>query len=160
MVRDFTQAKKEEIENVLESIDDREWKSFMAWCGGRAADFGDWADRLGISSYTRQIDDYQNRIRELNDDVRRQVDIAFEGAAEADRGYAGIFRRHAETVREQIRTVQTMLQVMQSANRMGTDIKVMVHGMNPQPESSRTERLESGRRVLLNCLKARGSRTA
>lgn len=160
MVRDFTQAKKEEIENVLESIDAREWKSFMAWCGGRASGFGDWADRLGISSYTRQIDDYQNRIRELNDDVRRQVDIAFEGAAEADRGYAGIFRRHAETVREQIRTVQTMLQVMQSANRMGTDIKVMVHGMNPQPESSRTERLEGGRRVLLNCLKARGSRTA
>ena len=151
MVRDFTQAKKEEIENVLESIDDREWKSFMAWCGGRAAGFGDWADRLGISSYTRQIDNYQNRIRELNDDVRRQVDIAFEGAAEADRGYAGIFRRHAETVRE-----QTMLQVMQSANRTGVDIKALVHGMRPQPKGSREERLESGRRALLNHLQARG----
>ncbi len=156
MVRDFTEAKREEIEKALESIDGGEWKSFMEWCGGRAAGFGDWADRLGISSYTRQIDDYQNRIREINDDVRRQVDIAFEGVAEADRGYAGIFRRHAETVREQIRTVQTMLQVMQSANRTGVDIKALVRGMRPQLEGSREERLESGRRALLNHLQARG----
>ena len=156
MTREFTQAKKDEIENALASIDDREWKSFMEWCGGRAVGFGDWADRLGIFSYTRQIDNYQNRILELNDDVRRQVDIAFEGAAEADRGYAGIFRRHAETVREQIKTVQTMVQVMQSANRTGVDIKALVHGMRPQPESSRAERLESGRQVLKNYLKARG----
>ena len=156
MVRDFTEAKREEIEKALESIDGGEWKSFMEWCGGRAAGFGDWADRLGISSYTRQIDDYQNRIREINDDVRRQVDIAFEGVAEADRGYAGIFRRHAETVREQIRTVQTMLQVMQSANRTGVDIKALVHGMRPQPEGSREERIESGRGVLLNHLQVRG----
>ncbi len=156
MIRDFTQAKREEIKNALESIDGGEWKSFMQWCGGRTAGFGDWADRLGISSYTRQIDDYQNRIREINDDVRRQVDIAFEGAAEADRGYAKIFRRHAETVREQMRTVQTMLQVMQSANRTGVDIKALVHGMRPQPEGSREERLESGRRALLIHLQARG----
>ena len=156
MVRDFTEAKREEIEKALESIDGGEWKSFMEWCGGRAAGFGDWADRLGISSYTRQIDDYQNRIREINDDVRRQMDIAFEGAAEADRGYAGIFRRHAETVREQIRTVQTMLQVMQSANRTGVDIKALVHGMRPQPEGSREERIESGRGVLMNHLQVRG----
>lgn len=157
MIRDFTQAKREEIKNALESIDGGEWKSFMQWCGGRTAGFGDWADRLGISFYTRQIDDYQNRIREINDDVRRQVDIAFEGAAEADQGYAGIFRGHAETVREQMRTVQTMLQVMQSANRTGVDIKALVHGMRPQPEGSREEQLESGRRALLNHLQVRGN---
>ena len=84
------------------------------------------------------------------------MDIAFEGAAEADRGYAGIFRRHAETVREQIRTVQTMLQVMQSANRTSVDIKALVHGMRPQPKGSHEERLESGRKALLNHLQARG----
>ncbi len=156
MIRDFTEAKREEIEKALESIDGGDWKSFIEWCGGRAAGFGDWADRLGISSYTRQIDDYQNRIREINDDVRRQVDIAFEGAAEADQGYAGIFRGHAETVREQMRTVQTMLQVMQSANRTGVDIKALVHGMRPQPEGSREERIESGRGVLMNHLQVRG----
>lgn len=36
------------------------------------------------------------------------------------------------------------------------DIKALVHGMRLQPESSRAERLESGRRVLMNYLKARG----
>ena len=49
-----------------------------------------------------------------------------------------------------------MLQVMQSANRTGVDIKALVHGMRPQPKGSREERLESGRRALLNHLQARG----
>lgn len=35
------------------------------------------------------------------------------------------FRGHAETVQGQKRGVQTMLQVMQSANRNGTDIRTM-----------------------------------
>lgn len=51
---------------------------------------------------------------------------------------------------------QLLVQVMQSANRTGVDIKALVHGMRLQPESSRAERLESGRRVLMNYLKARG----
>ncbi|MFG6358878.1 MAG: hypothetical protein K1W26_18970, partial [Acetatifactor sp.] len=38
----------------------------------------------------------------------------------------------------------------------GVDIKALVHGMRPQPEGSREERIESGRRVLMNHLQARG----
>ena len=124
----FFKSQKEELYRALEQIDDNEWKPFMAWCGGRTAEFGEWADRLGISTYTRQVDNYQNRVQEINDSTRNQMDIAFEGAAETDRRYAQIFQGHAETVREQIRRVQTMLQVMQSANRNGTDIGTLTDG--------------------------------
>lgn len=40
MVRDFSQVKKEELYKALDLIDDREWKPFMEWCGGSAAEFG------------------------------------------------------------------------------------------------------------------------
>lgn len=156
MIRDFTQAKKEELYSALDRIDGREWRSFMTWCGGRAAGFGEWADRLGISSYTRRIDNYQNRILEINEDARNQVNVAFESVAEADRGYADIFRRHAETVREQIRRAQAMLQVMQSVNRAGSDMRTLVYGMRIHPEIPYAERLGNGKRVLQSYLKVRG----
>ena len=156
MVRDFSKAKKEELYRALELIDDREWKPFMAWCGGRTVEFGEWAERLSISTYTRQVDNYQNRVLEVNDSTRNQMDITFEGVAETDRRYAQIFQGHAETVREQIRRVQTMLQVMQSANRNGTDIRTITCGMNLHPEVSYMERFENAQRVLLSYLKVRG----
>lgn len=156
MVRDFSKAKKDELYRALELIDDREWKPFMAWCGGRTAEFGEWAERLSISTYTRQVDNYQNRVLEVNDSTRNQIDITFEGVAETDRRYAQIFQGHAETVREQIRRVQTMLQVMQSANRNGTDIRTITCGMNLHPDVSYMERIENGQRVLLSYLKVRG----
>ena len=156
MIRDFSKAKKEELYRALELIDDREWKPFMAWCGGRTAEFGEWAERLSISTYTRQVDNYQNRVLEVNDSTRNQIDITFESVAETDRRYAEIFQGHAETVREQIRRVQTMLQVMQSANRNGTDIRTITCGMNLHPEVSYMERLENAQRVLLRYLKVRG----
>ncbi len=156
MVRDFSKAKKEELYRALELIDDREWKPFMAWCGGRTVEFGEWADRLGISTYTRQVDNYQNMVLELNDSTRNQMDITFEGVAETDRRYAQIFQGHAETVREQIRRVQTMLQVMQSANRNGTDIRTITCGMNLHTEVSYMEQLENAQRILLSYLKVRG----
>ena len=54
MVRDFSQAKKEEIFRALDAIEGEEWKPFLEWCGGRAEEFGEWAERLGAASYTRE----------------------------------------------------------------------------------------------------------
>ncbi|MBD5536743.1 MAG: hypothetical protein HDQ99_14020 [Lachnospiraceae bacterium] len=156
MVRDFSQAKKEELSRALDLIDDREWKPFMEWCGGRAGEFGEWADRLGIASYTKQIDDYQNKVLEVSSSTREQMDIVFENTAETDRRYAEIFRGYAETVQEQIKRVQTMIQVMQSANRNGTEIKMTACGTDPQAGVPYEERLENGRRVLESYLKVRG----
>ena len=156
MIRDFSKGKKEELYRALDVIDDKEWKPFKVWCGGRVGEFGEWADRLGISSYTRQIENYQNRVLDTNRSTREQIDINFEGAIETDRRYGETFREHAETVREQIKRVQTMIQVMQSANRTGTDINMTFYGKDLQSGVSYEERLAYGQRVLLSYLKVRG----
>ena len=116
MARDFTQAKKEELSRALDLIDDGEWKPFMEWCGGRADEFGEWADRLGISSYTRRIDDYQNKVLEISSSTREQMDMVFENAAETDRRYAEIFRGYEEKVKEQIGIVEQMIKYFDSGN--------------------------------------------
>lgn len=116
MIRDFSNAKKEELYRNLEVIDNKEWRPFMIWCGGRAGEFGVWADKLGISSYTRQIDNYQNRVLNTNDSTRNQIDVIFENVGETDRRYAEIFCGYAETVKEQMARVQVMIQVMNTVN--------------------------------------------
>lgn len=85
MIRDFSTEKKEELYRALDVIDIQEWKSFREWCGGRKGEFGVWADKLGISSYTRQIDNYQNRILDTNNSTRNQIDVIFENVVETDR---------------------------------------------------------------------------
>lgn len=119
MIRDFSEEKKEELYRNLDVIDNKEWKPFMIWCGGRAGEFGVWADKLGISSYTKQIDNYQNRVLDINDSTRNQIDVIFENVAETDRRYAEILREYAETVKEQIARIQVMTEVMESINNSG-----------------------------------------
>ena len=119
MIRDFSNAKKEELYRNLDVIDNKEWRPFMIWCGGRAGEFGVWADKLGISSYTKQIDNYQNRVLNTNDSTRNQIDVIFENVTETDRRYAEIFCGHAETVKEQMARVQVMTEVMEVVNSSG-----------------------------------------
>ena len=65
----FYRRKKEELYRALEKIDDREWKSFRAWCGGRTADFGEWPERLAIYEY----EIFKNGDYERDEDMKRGV---------------------------------------------------------------------------------------
>lgn len=110
MIRDFSEEKRKELYDALEIVDNKEWKPFMAWCGGRAGEFGVWADRLGISSYTRWIDDYQNRILDTNNSTRNQIDTIFENVAEVDCRYMKIFQTYEKTVKNQIAIIDRMIE--------------------------------------------------
>lgn len=123
MTRDFSQAKKEEMFRALAAIEDQEWKPFLAWCGGKVAEFGEWPERLGITSYTRRMEEYRDRILEVNDDTRKRIEAVFEGAAEIDRRYAEIFREYAETVRGQVRKVEWMMEYLHSRTKLVLSMK-------------------------------------
>ena len=153
MIRDFSNAKKEELYRNLDVIDNKEWRPFMIWCGGRAGEFGVWADKLGISSYTKQIDNYQNRVLNTNDSTRNQIDVIFENVTETDRRYAEIFCGHAETVKEQMARVQVMTEVMGSACGIGLDNGVMLFEMEQDFVYQREKMISSGREILMRRLK-------
>ncbi len=73
MVREFSEEKRQEIFRMLDEIDNREWKSFVEWCGSSAEEFGDWPDKLSVSAYTRYVDEYHQKVLELNEMTRQRV---------------------------------------------------------------------------------------
>lgn len=156
MVRDFTERKREEIYEILDAIDHKEWKPFMTWCGGRAGDFGEWADKLGIPSYTRQIDNYQSRILETNESTRNQIDRIFANVAETDRRYAEIFRNHQEIVKEQMARVQAMTEAMRSASSTGHMRTMLLSEREEDSMSDREKRILSGQEILMRRLEGEG----
>lgn len=148
MIRDFSKGKKEELYRNLDVIDNKEWKPFMIWCGGRAGEFGVWADKLEISSYTRQIDNYQNRVLDTNNSTRNQIDVIFENVAEMDCRYVEILREYAETVKEQMTRIQVMTVVMGSACGIGFN-KGIVLLRTEETSLSQYKKMISSRRDIL-----------
>ena len=154
MIRDFSMEKKDELYRNLDVIDNKEWKPFMIWCGGRAGEFGEWADKLGISSYTNQIDTYQNRVLDTNNSTRNQIDVIFENVAETDRRYAEILRECAENVKEQIARIQVMTEVMESACGIGLYNGIILFEMEQNSVSQRVEMILKGREILMRRLES------
>ena len=114
MVREFSEEKRQEIFRMLDEIDQREWKSFMEWCGSRAEEFGDWPDKLAVSAYTRYVDEYHEKVLEINEMTRQQVNTVFENVAEIDARYAARMRECQEKIKGQIAIVRTMTEFMDS----------------------------------------------
>lgn len=114
MVREFSEEKRQEIFRMLDEIDQREWKSFMEWCGSRAEEFGDWPDKLAVNAYTRYVDEYHEKVLEINEMTRQQVNTVFENVAEIDARYAARMRECQEKIKEQIAIVRTMTEFMDS----------------------------------------------
>ncbi len=114
MVREFSEEKRQEIFRMLDEIDNREWKSFMEWCGSSAEEFGNWPDKLAVSAYTRYVDKYHERVLETNEITRNRVNTVFENVAEIDTRYAGRMRECQEKIKEQIAMVRTMTEFMES----------------------------------------------
>ncbi len=114
MVREFSEEKRQEIFRALDEIDNREWKSFMEWCGSSAEEFGDWPDKLAVSAYTRYVDEYHQKVLELNEMTRQRVNTVFENVAEIDARYAARMRECQKKIKEQIAMVHTMTEFMQS----------------------------------------------
>lgn len=114
MVREFSEEKRQEIFRLLDEIDMKDWKSFMEWCGSRKEEFGDWPDKLSVSAYTRYVDQYHEKVLEINEMTRQQVNTVFENVAEIDARYAARMREHREKVKEQIAIVKTMTEFMDS----------------------------------------------
>ncbi len=128
MVREFSEEKRQEIFRMLDEIDNREWKSFMEWCGSSAEEFGDWPDKLSVSAYTRYVDEYHQKVLELNEMTRQRVNTVFENVAEIDARYAARMRECQEKIKEQIAIVRTMTEFMQSMTDGNPNMALITKG--------------------------------
>ncbi len=128
MIRDFSEEKKQEIFRILDEIDMKDWKPFMEWCGSRVEEFGDWPEKLGISKYTRYVDEYQQEILDLNEMARQQINTVFENVAEIDKRYAEQMRECQEELKGQIAMLHKMSEFMRSLTDGSANIDVITKG--------------------------------
>ncbi len=128
MIREFSEEKRQEIFRMLDEIDNREWKSFMEWCGSSVEEFGDWPDKLSVNAYTRYVDEYHQKVLELNEMTRQRVNTVFENVAEIDARYAARMRECQEKIKEQIAIVHTMTEFMQSMTDGNPNMALITKG--------------------------------
>ncbi len=128
MVREFSEEKRQEIFRLLDEIDNREWKSFMEWCGSSAEEFGDWPDKLAVSAYTKYVDKYHERVLETNEMTRNRVNTVFENVAEINTRYAGHMKECQAKVKEQIAMVRTMTEFMDSMSDGKPNMALLTNG--------------------------------
>ncbi len=128
MVREFSEEKRQEIFRMLDEIDNREWKSFMEWSGSGAEEYGDWPDKLSVSAYTRYVDEYHQKVLELNEMTRQRVNTVFENVAEIDARYAARMRECQEKIKGQIAIVRTMTEFMQSMTDGNPNMALITKG--------------------------------
>ena len=147
MIRDFSEEKKEEIFRILDEIDMKDWKPFMEWCGSSVEEFGNWPEKLGISAYTRYVDEYHQKILDLNEMTRQQVNTVFENVAEIDARYAKRMRECQEKIKEQIAMVRTMSEFMQSMTDGNPNI-ALLSGGNVSKAVDRTESTQKDRKEI------------
>lgn len=164
MIRVFSEEKREELYEALDEIDLKDWKTFKEWCGSRINGFGDWMEKLDIQRYMSEVDAYQNRILNVNNSTRRQIDIVFANVAEVDRRYAQIFREYVEVIKGKLAQVQAMIDVMRAANGedkdeqgIYTDENVSItYAVERYIKSQNKDKIECGKQILLNRLIAQG----
>lgn len=150
MIRDFSEEKKQEIFRILDEIDMKDWKPFMEWCGSKAEEFGDWPEKLGISKYTRYVDEYQQSILDLNERARQQLNTVFENVAEIDKRYAEQMRECQEELKEQIAMLHKMTEFMQSLADGGTNIDVITKGNTNEGDHAEEERKKENKEVVFS----------
>lgn len=164
MIRVFSEEKREELYEALDDIDLKDWKSFKEWCGSRINGFGNWMEKLDIQRYMSEVDAYQNRILNVNNSARRQIDIVFANVAEVDRRYAQIFREYEEVIKKKLAQVQAMIDVMRAANGedkdeqgIYTDENVSItYAVERYIKNQNKDKIECGKQILLKRLIAQG----
>lgn len=147
MIRDFSEEKKQEIFRILDEIDMKDWKPFIEWCGSKTEEFGDWPEKLGISKYTRYVDEYQQSILDLNERARQQLNTVFENVAEIDARYSARMRECQEKIKGQIAMVKTMTEFMQSMADGGANIDVITKGNANEGSHAAEERKKENKEI-------------
>ena len=106
-LRDWTDARKQELLEVVKSVDSEPWYDCTKWdVTYRLQDLGEW---LGLWDCERGIDETIRRQIDLNGVHERQINLAFEHAADIDEDYVERLRGMPERVRRAAAMLERLL---------------------------------------------------
>ena len=89
MKRDFSEAYKQKLIQMIRQNEDEKWCDFTDWVGDRLLDFSDWIGLLDLYGSISGAEAYTKAILDKNNTSIGQIERIFNDVKEADRQYGG-----------------------------------------------------------------------
>lgn len=88
MKRDFSDASKEELLNLVAQVESEKWCDFTDWIGDRWCDFESWIGALDIQHYINDVNAYHKKVIDKNNTTVQEIENIFNAVKEVDTSYA------------------------------------------------------------------------
>ncbi|WP_075718712.1 hypothetical protein [Roseburia sp. 499] len=88
MKRDFSDASKEELINLVAQVESEKWCDFTDWIGDRWCDFESWIGALDIQHYINDVNAYHKKVIDKNNTTVQEIENIFNAVKEVDTSYA------------------------------------------------------------------------
>ena len=89
MKRDFSEAYKQKLIQMIRQNENEKWCDFTDWLGDRLLDFSDWIGLLDLYGSISGAEAYTKAILDKNNTSIGQIERIFDDVKEADRQYGG-----------------------------------------------------------------------
>jgi len=91
IMRDFSQASRDELKALVKQIDDEQWSGFTDCLGDLGTGFLSWFGYTDIKRHLNKIEKYHKKVLDKNDTTAADIDRIFDLAIEVDALYASKF---------------------------------------------------------------------
>ena len=82
MYRDFSDASKQRLLELVEQVEGEKWCDFTDWIGDRWLDFQSWIGRLNIKNYINNVNEYHKKVIDKNNTTKEQIEKIFADVTE------------------------------------------------------------------------------
>ena len=107
IIRDFSEDMRETLINLVKQIDDESFWDFGKWdIWYRIEQF---TDRLNISQYKENINEYHRKIFDINGTTEKQLETIFEEIDDLDSSYAEKFAEKTLKFEEIYKEVEAIM---------------------------------------------------
>lgn len=98
MVRDFTQATKQRLENEIDDINKSTWSPVTDAIGDVLSYAGKWLGIISLKDDMSNVESYQRTVLDMTNTTKKELEQIFEDVYEIDREYKGNFAVITENV--------------------------------------------------------------
>ena len=118
MKRDFSDASKEELINLVSQVESEKWCDFTDWVGDRWCDFESWIGDLDIQHYINDVNAYHKKVIDKNNTTVQEIENIFNTVKEVDTSYAV----RMAACRDQLKSIGNLIleltQIIEPSNRV------------------------------------------
>lgn len=87
--RDFSNASKQKLLNIVADVEKEKISSFTDWIGDSYYNFQSWIGKLNIRNYMNDVDSYHRKVIDKNNASKKTIESIFKNVTSVDLIYQG-----------------------------------------------------------------------